>query len=996
MMRTAICLGVTTLLASHSLADVSINEIRTEESGADNNEFVELMGTPGESLDGLFLISIGDDSAVFPPLQNGYVESVVDLTGNSIKANGFFVIAESTFTLGTPDLEAALNFEGADNVTHILVSGFTGGIGTDIDEDDDGVIDNLSGSIVDAVALIVDANPDGTNSDFFYTQNTVGPDGTFPPSLAYRCTDTGAWAIGDFTVGVDDTPDAENPNCGGGTGDNDLFINEIRIDQSGADNDEYFELMGEPGTDLTGITYLVIGGTGSDPGGKVEAVIPLDGYTIGASGLFWVAEASITLGTPDVIVDGTQVDFQNGENVTHMLVRDCTAADNDDLDTNNDGTLDVVAFSEIIYSVALIENPSSGFLTYSDTTVGPDGSFVPGHSYRCSTEGTWTIGEFSVGTTDTPGAENIACPAEGGCGGTTPASCFVENAIGGCSDASCCALVIAADSGCESNWDASCVTLANNLCNSTNPVPTGLALSEIRTKQGGDDTDEYVELTGTPGTSLDGVSILVVGGNGADQNGEIETAINLGGYSIPSSGYFVVANSTFALGTADATLDFEFTDANNKTFLLVYNFDGIVLGDLDADNDCAIDGLVWDSELDGVSIIDPNATNCTYALATGGPDGIFSPGHIYVCDASTTPASWGVGTFNPTDENSADTPGAENSSVCGDEPSVCGDGICAADEDFATCPDDCDDGGSGCPEFDSRGIVYPCTYILETLGTDCCNTWDAQCQNIYDSYCNFGTSAPADISISEIRRDQFSTDTDEYVEFSGTAGASLDGYSLLVIGDGAADAGSGVLETFIPLSGVLNSDGLAVLARTDDFTLGTPDIVWPTSWSFENSDNITVLLVYGYNASESGLDLDVGDDNVLDSTPWIEIVDCVALIETDPAVEGELVYCDTTVGPDGTFAPAHVYFDCDLNAWAIGLIDPVGETDTPGTFNPGCSSGGPACVADYNGDGVVGGADLSNLLGAWGSKNAEIDLNGDGEIDGADLTIILSVWGSCP
>ena len=112
MMRTAICLGVTTLLASHSLADVSINEIRTEESGADNNEFVELMGTPGESLDGLFLISIGDDSAVFPPLQNGYVESVVDLTGNSIKANGFFVIAENTFTLGTPDLVAALNFEG--------------------------------------------------------------------------------------------------------------------------------------------------------------------------------------------------------------------------------------------------------------------------------------------------------------------------------------------------------------------------------------------------------------------------------------------------------------------------------------------------------------------------------------------------------------------------------------------------------------------------------------------------------------------------------------------------------------------------------------------------------------------------------------------------------------------------------------------------------------------------------------------------------------------
>ena len=135
---------------------------------------------------------------------------------------------------------------------------------------------------------------------------------------------------------------------------------------------------------------------------------------------------------------------------------------------------------------------------------------------------------------------------------------------------------------------------------------------------------------------------------------------------------------------------------------------------------------------------------------------------------------------------------------------------------------------------------------------------------------------------------------------------------------------------------------------------------------------------------------------MIDSPVWVEIVDCVALVETDPAVEGELIYCDTTVGPDDTFAPAHVYFDCDLNAWAIGLIDPVGDTDTPGTFNPGCSSDGPDCVGDYNGDGVVGGADLSSLLGSWGSKDLALDLSGDGLINGADLTIILSVWGDCP
>ena len=37
-----------------------------------------------------------------------------------------------------------------------------------------------------------------------------------------------------------------------------IGINEIRIDQSGSDNDEYFEIVGPEGTDLNGFTYIVI------------------------------------------------------------------------------------------------------------------------------------------------------------------------------------------------------------------------------------------------------------------------------------------------------------------------------------------------------------------------------------------------------------------------------------------------------------------------------------------------------------------------------------------------------------------------------------------------------------------------------------------------------------------------------------------------------------------------------------------------------------------
>jgi len=49
--------------------------------------------------------------------------------------------------------------------------------------------------------------------------------------------------------------------------------------------------------------------------------------------------------------------------------------------------------------------------------------------------------------------------------------------------------------------------------------------------------------------------------------------------------------------------------------------------------------------------------------------------------------------------------------------------------------------------------------------------------------------------------------------------------------------------------------------------------------------------------------------------------------------------------------------------------------------------------ADLNGDGIVDGADLGALLGAWGSTDPSADLNGDGIVDGADLGSLLGAWG---
>jgi hypothetical protein len=55
---------------------------------------------------------------------------------------------------------------------------------------------------------------------------------------------------------------------------------------------------------------------------------------------------------------------------------------------------------------------------------------------------------------------------------------------------------------------------------------------------------------------------------------------------------------------------------------------------------------------------------------------------------------------------------------------------------------------------------------------------------------------------------------------------------------------------------------------------------------------------------------------------------------------------------------------------------------------------GSTCRPDIDGDGIVGGLDLSAILAAWGSSNASADLDGDLDVDGADLTALLAAWGT--
>ncbi len=51
-----------------------------------------------------------------------------------------------------------------------------------------------------------------------------------------------------------------------------------------------------------------------------------------------------------------------------------------------------------------------------------------------------------------------------------------------------------------------------------------------------------------------------------------------------------------------------------------------------------------------------------------------------------------------------------------------------------------------------------------------------------------------------------------------------------------------------------------------------------------------------------------------------------------------------------------------------------------------------ASIADVNQNGTVDGADLAELLSAWGTSNADADLNDDDQVNGSDLGVLLAGW----
>lgn len=110
-----------------------------------------------------------------------------------------------------------------------------------------------------------------------------------------------------------------------------------------------------------------------------------------------------------------------------------------------------------------------------------------------------------------------------------------------------------------------------------------------------------------------------------------------------------------------------------------------------------------------------------------------------------------------------------------------------------------------------------------------------------------------------------------------------------------------------------------------------------------------------------------------------------------------LVASDAVGGDSGVLTTACIEIttapDCNLN----GVDDAVDIV--AGTSADANQDGVPdecGCIADLDGNGLVNGADLAVLLGAWGPcGGCGGDLTGDGNVLADDLAVLLSSWGAC-
>jgi predicted extracellular nuclease len=280
---------------------------------------------------------------------------------------------------------------------------------------------------------------------------------------------------------------------------------------------------------------------------------------------------------------------------------------------------------------------------------------------------------------------------------------------------------------------------------------------------------------------------------------------------------------------------------------------------------------------------------------------------------------------------------------------------------------------SGWTEADGLGANDPYAWVLSTAG-------DAQGSVVATTgdigspgfLVLVGTPAPAlTMVISEY---MYTGPGGEFVEFTNVSDSPVDltGWSYDNSSAGAGAVGPFDLSAF----GVVQPGESVVLTESEAETFRG---IWSLSPSVK---------IIG--------DLGEGDGNNLGRNDEINIYDASeALIDRLTYGDQDFPGSIRTQNASGWTDLAGVGAN-DAYLWILATLADAqnsvasagGDLGNPGAFAPASCTGDPA---DLNNDGVVDGADLGILLGAWGSSGPG-DFDGNGVVDGADLGTLLGSW----
>ncbi len=339
-----------------------INEYVANHTGyPDDHEYVEIFGSPSTDYSSLTIVEIEGD--------------VSTSTGTIGRIDQFFAVGT---TDGSGYWTTGMLTDKLENgsMTLLLVNGFTGAIGDDVDSDNDGVIDTTFWTAIsDQVSVWDGDSGDGMYCTTVLSQSMDGD--PYTPGGASRIpngTDTESvddWRrnnfFGDGIPGLTGSTSPGEAFNTPGTVNNwipsaDPMINEFVLDHTGADDHEYIEVFGMPETFYTDYWVLVIDGDQEDAG-TIDNVFRA-GLTKGGGA--WST--------------GFLSDNLEGNSTTILLVKDFTGSAGDDLDADDNGTFDAspLPWSEITDGVAVTDGDAGDF-AYTSTVLDPgfDGSGTP-------------------------------------------------------------------------------------------------------------------------------------------------------------------------------------------------------------------------------------------------------------------------------------------------------------------------------------------------------------------------------------------------------------------------------------------------------------------------------------------------------------------------------------------------------------------------------------------------------------------------------------------